>query len=223
MSQELTPVASGIDSYLPRAFALSGTSEAQTFYDEWANAYDADINGVGYASPRRAVGAIIDNLPSTLISRPEKLQILDAGCGTGLVGDCLARSSLSGNFCLNGIDLSEGMLNVARGKGVYQSLQTADLNERIPGPDGKYDVVVCVGTLTKGHVGTGVLEEFARLTMNGGLMVATVHDGIWESGGFEGVIGRLKEKGVVEVISLDGFGILEEESQGGRMVILKKI
>ncbi|KAL4752260.1 hypothetical protein BDW72DRAFT_192205 [Aspergillus terricola var. indicus] len=223
MSQEPTSAASGINSYLPRAFALSGTSEAQNFYDEWARAYDADINGVGYASPRRAVDAIIDNLPLSLTSGPEKLQILDAGCGTGLVGDCLARSSLAGSFCLNGVDLSEGMLNVAREKGVYQSLETADLNEGIPSPDGKYDIVVCVGTLTKGHVGAGVLGEFARLTVKGGLVVATVHDGIWEKGGFEAVIGRLKEKRVVKVLSLDAFGILEEESQGGRMVVLNKI
>ncbi|KAL4738146.1 S-adenosyl-L-methionine-dependent methyltransferase [Aspergillus similis] len=223
MSQEPTPAASCIDSYLPRAFALSGTPEAQSLYDKWANAYDADINGVGYASPRRAVDAIIDNLPPSLASRPEKLQILDAGCGTGLVGDCLARSSLSGEFYLDGVDLSEGMLNVARGKGVYQSLETADLNEGIPSPDEKYDIVVCVGTLTKGHVGAGVLGEFARLTAKGGLVVATVHDGIWDSGGFEGVIGRLKDKRMVEVVSLDAFGILEEESQGGRMVVLKKI
>ncbi|KAL4768096.1 S-adenosyl-L-methionine-dependent methyltransferase [Aspergillus nidulans var. acristatus] len=223
MSQEPTPAASGIDSCLPRAFALSGTSEAQSFYEEWAQAYDADIKGVGYASPKRAVDAVIDNLPPSLISRHEKLQILDAGCGTGLVGDCLAQSSLSGKFDLYGVDLSGGMLEVARGKGVYQSLETADVNEGIPSPDEKYDVVMCVGTLTKGHVGAGVLEEFARLTVKGGLVVATVHDGIWESGGFEGVIGRLQEKGVVKVVSLDSFGILEEESQGGRMVILKKI
>jgi predicted TPR repeat methyltransferase len=169
------------------------------------------------------VDAVIDNLPPSLISRQEKLQILDAGCGTGLVGDCLAQSSLSGKFDLYGVDLSGGMLEVARGKGVYQSLERADLNEGIPSPDEKYDVVMCVGTLTKGHVGAGVLEEFARLTVKGGLVVATVHDGIWESGGFEGVIGRLQQKGVVKVVSLDSFGILEEESQGGRMVILKKI
>ncbi|KAL3433415.1 S-adenosyl-L-methionine-dependent methyltransferase [Aspergillus tetrazonus] len=223
MSQEPTPAVSGIDFYLPRAFSLRGGSEAQSFYDEWAHAYDADINGVGYASPRRAVDAIIDNLPPSLISRPEKLQILDAGCGTGLVGDCLAQSSLSGKFDLNGVDLSEGMLEVARGKGIYQSLETADMNEGIPSPDGRYNVVVCVGTLTKGHVGAGVLEEFARLTMKNGLVVATVHDGIWESGGFKDVIGKLKEKRVVKVVSLDSFGILEDESQGGRMVILKKI
>ncbi|KAL4878466.1 S-adenosyl-L-methionine-dependent methyltransferase [Aspergillus karnatakaensis] len=215
------PPTFGITDYLPRAFALSGTSEAKTFYDEWAGAYDTDINSVGYASPRRAVEAIIDNL-STSLSCNNKLRILDAGCGTGLVGDCLTRSSLAGKFELDGVDLSEGMLSVARKKGVYRHLDIADLTKGIEKEDGGYDVVVCVGTLTKGHVGAEVLGEFARLTREGGLVVATVHEGVWESGGFEGVIGDLKDKGIVDVVGLGGFGILEEESTGGRMVVLRR-
>jgi predicted TPR repeat methyltransferase len=213
----------GIDTYLTRAYSLSRTSEAQTLYDEWADAYDTDINGVGYASPRLAVKAIINNISSTSFLIKDKIRILDAGCGIGLGGACLSASSLSGEFELDGVDLSEGMLNVARGKGIYRDLETADLNEGIEKRGGCYDVVVCVGTLTKRHVGAEVLGEFTRLTAKSGLVVATVHDAIWESGRFKGVIEGLKEKGIVEVVSLDVFGIVEGESKGARMVVLKKL
>ncbi|KAL5341335.1 S-adenosyl-L-methionine-dependent methyltransferase [Aspergillus crustosus] len=213
----------GIDTYLTRAFSLSGTSEAETLYDEWASAYDTDLIGVGYASPRRAVEAVIDNLLPTALSSRDKLAILDAGCGTGLVGTCLSASSLGGKFELDGVDLSAGMLEVARGKGVYRYLDTADLNKGIEKEDGSYDVVVCVGTLTKGHVGAEVLGEFARLTGKSGLIVATVHDEIWESGGFDNIIDSLKQRRLVEIVSLDRFGIVEGETKGGRMVVLRTI
>ncbi|KAI0869426.1 S-adenosyl-L-methionine-dependent methyltransferase [Hypoxylon argillaceum] len=216
------------DQYLERAYALSGTAAAQRLYDEWAGAYDADNTGKGYASPRRCVEAVIRHLPpSSPPSSPpttstKQLRILDAGCGTGLVGASLSRSALAGRFALDGVDLSAGMLAVAAAKGVYRDLRTADLNAGIEGGDGSYDVVMCVGTLTKAHVGPGVLVEFARLTAKGGLVAATVHDEVWESGGYRAEVERLRDVGVVEVVSTEAFGILEEASTGGRMVVLRK-
>ncbi|KAH8168916.1 methyltransferase domain-containing protein [Sarocladium implicatum] len=207
--------------FLQRAYALDGTSEAKTLYDEWAGGYDTDLTQAGYASPRRSVEAIVKNLSPDSFSS-EKLEILDAGCGTGLVGDCLARSPLANKFALDGIDLSSGMLATAREKGIYRYLSTADLNEKIGKPDGSYNVIVCVGTLTKGHVGPKVFAEFARLTAKQGLIVATVHGEIWESGGYRAEVEKLRDTGEVKVVSTDEFGILEEESEGGRMVVLRK-
>ncbi|KAK2593194.1 hypothetical protein QQS21_009123 [Conoideocrella luteorostrata] len=219
MSPASSTTAARTSQYLQRAYSLAGNSEAQSLYDEWAGVYDSDLIGTGYASPRRSVEAVINN-----ISPPgsDKLTILDAGCGTGLVGDCLARSSLAGKFIVDGVDLSAGMLAVARQKGVYRELETANLNERIERPDGSYDILVCVGTLTKAHVGPNVLAEFARLTAKRGLIVATVHDEVWESGGYKAEVERLQGAGAVQIVSTDEFGILEESGTGGRMVVLKK-
>ncbi|KAF9886743.1 Williams Beuren syndrome chromosome region 27 [Aspergillus nanangensis] len=212
--------AAHLNKHFEQAYALSGTSEAQTLYNEWAGAYDKDLDATGYASPRRGVEAVIKNLSS---ASPDQLKILDAGCGTGLVGVSLAQSSLVGRFVLDGVDLSAGMLAVARTKGMYQGLETANLNERIDKLDGSYDVVLCVGTLTKGHVGPKVLAEFARLTAPSGLIVATVLDEVYETGGFKAEIEQLRDGGAVQIVSTEEFGVLEEANTGGRMVVLKKI
>ncbi|PGH07569.1 hypothetical protein AJ79_06239 [Helicocarpus griseus UAMH5409] len=211
MSHPSGTTAARGDEYLQRAYALAGSSEAQSLQQL-----------KGYASPRRCVETVINNISSTQMSS-DKLKILDAGCGTGLVGDCLAQSSLAGKFVLDGVDLSDGMLAVARKKGMCRELETANLNERIEKPDGTYAVVVCVGTLTKGHVGPKVLVEFARLTVKSGLVVVRVHDDVWESGGFKAEIERLRDVGTVEIVSTAEFGIIEETSAGGRMVVLRKI
>ncbi|KAK7991475.1 hypothetical protein PG988_000269 [Apiospora saccharicola] len=221
MSHLPATISARTDQFLRRAYALAGSSETQSLYDEWAGAYDTDNHALGYASPRRCVEAVIQNMQSARASS-DKLKILDAGCGTGLVGDCLAQSSLADKFVLDGVDLSPGMLAVARKKGVYRELETANLNERVEKPDGSYDVVVCVGTLTKGHVGPEVLAEFARLAAQSGLVVATVLGEIWESGGYKTEIERLRNVGMVQIVSTEEFGILDEANAGGRMVVLKR-
>ena len=147
---------------------------------------------------------------------------MDAGCGTGLVGECITKTSFSGQLVIDGLDLSEGMLAVARKKNIYRNLETADLSQRLPPRDASYDVVVCVGTLTNGHIGPQLLSEFARVAAKGALIVATVHSEIWGSGGYEAKVGDLRARQVVEVVSTDEFGILKETRKGGKMVVLRK-
>ena len=55
------------------------------------------------------------------------------------------------------------MLERARATGAYRSLEPADLTRPLPTPADAYDAVVCVGTLTHGHVGPEALAEFVRI------------------------------------------------------------
>ncbi|BCS22381.1 class I SAM-dependent DNA methyltransferase [Aspergillus puulaauensis] len=235
------PAPAPVDLYLQRAFALGSSASAQDLYNEWAAGYDKDLNSASYASPRRCVEVVLRALSSTPSSSSllssgsndknstsnsfKTLRILDAGCGTGLVGECFARSPLGEISDIDGVDLSTGMLDVARAKGVYRDLETADLNVRngIKREDAEYDVVVCVGTLTKGHVGPAVFKEFVRLVKGGGegLVVATVHGGVWEDGGYRAEVERLEKDGEVRA-DVEEFGIVEGESSSGKMVVLRR-
>lgn len=71
---------------LERAYALSNAEEAKDLYNEWASRYDNDLKPEEYASPQSAVDAVLQEIPS---SGTGELKILDAGCGTGLVGESL--------------------------------------------------------------------------------------------------------------------------------------
>lgn len=203
--------------YLQRAYALdSGNpSTARNLYNEWAKDYDKDLAKHDYASPQAAVETLLKYWPSEA-----QVEILDAGCGTGLVAEELAKAKGKEGWKMDGVDLTQGMLDVAKGKGLYRNLWTVNLNERIEGvEDGKYDVVLCVGTLTKGHVGPGCLREFVRV---GKVVIATIHDEIFESLGYKKEIERLESEGKVEILWTEQFGIMKGQSSGGRMVVLRR-
>jgi ubiquinone/menaquinone biosynthesis C-methylase UbiE len=113
-----------------------------------------------------------------------------------------AAKNLNLNLKIDGIDLGTGMLDVTQRTGVYRSLETADLLKPLTSiQDQRYDVVICVGVLTQGHVRPGVLAEFQRVVKRGGFIIATVKEDIWESGGYEKAIEGLERGGKVLVVS----------------------
>lgn len=174
---------------LARLYALKDADEAREVYDAWAADYDHDtVDDMGYVAPALAAEALAERIS-------DGARVLDAGCGTGLVGAELARRR---ETVLDGVDLSPGMLERARAREVYRSLETADLTRSLPIADDAYDAVICVGTLTGGHVGPGVLAEFVRITAPGGVIVATVHSHVWEDGGYRAEIDRLVDGGAVQ-------------------------
>ena len=210
----------GDNKYWQRVYAASSVGESRDLYDEWASKYDDDVSAADYATPELAAQAVTKLLRS--LDRKD-ITILDAGCGTGLVGLRLKDLLDDVRFSITGLDLSEKMLAMAEVKKVYDNLQQADLSQPLALESNRFDVVVCVGTLTRGHVGPSVLGEFVRVAMPGGFVVATVLDEIWESAGFKKEVDRLSHTGQVEVLGLDTIGLTRGTTAGGRMVALKKL
>lgn len=205
--------------YLSKAYSLSTPSEARDLYDEWADSYDQDLNELDYAFPANAANALIQALGTNVdIS---ELKILDAGCGTGLVGAILA--SEHGAKHVDGVDISPGMLKVARKTAAYQDLNEVDLTKRIPRDDGSYGAVICVGTLTEGHVGPSVLDEFVRVLRTSAVVAATVLSKIWETHGFKDKVQELQKAGKVEIISDSEVGLTKGKDTGGILVVLRKL
>lgn len=198
---------------LERAYALADADEARALYDEWAGSYDADLadDSQGYVGPVVAAEAV------ARIAGVDG-EILDAGCGTGLVGAALAQH---GAHTIDGVDLSPGMLERAKATGAYRRLAPADLSRPLPTAADSYDVVVCVGTLTHGHVGPGAFGEFVRLARPGGTIVATVLDDIWDSGGYRAEVGRLAQMAMVEIVSTDVVDYRKAADVSARLVVLR--
>ncbi|MBL4849485.1 MAG: tetratricopeptide repeat protein [Planctomycetes bacterium] len=91
--------------------------------------------------------------------------VLDVGCGTGLAGAAFA--DLADH--LTGVDLSEGMIDQARRKGIYDSLIVADFLDvlRCPGPT--FDMfLACDVFIYLGDLGP-VFEALGRRAAPNGL------------------------------------------------------
>ncbi|KAF2258670.1 S-adenosyl-L-methionine-dependent methyltransferase [Lojkania enalia] len=200
--------------YLERVYAATCPEESQRAYNEWASTYDSDMIEQGYIAPAICAQAIAQH------GNIEGL-ILDAGCGSGSVGLELAKH---GARSIDGLDYSPGMLQVAQKTGVYSKLETGDLSKELEIKNGTYDAVVCVGTLTQGHVGpVPALKEFVRIVKAGGVVVATVLETIWEKDGYETEIERLINEGQVKLISKEVQAYRKHAGVGGRVLILKKL
>jgi predicted TPR repeat methyltransferase len=166
------------DLYLVQARNAVSVHDCMSIYEKWAATYNTEVNDEAqtYVAP-----ALIAQVAVKLSRNPAKSVILDAGCGTGLVGQALANN---GAKIIDGIDLSTAMLTVANQTGVYRALAQADLTQRIDIVDETYDVVTCVGTFTLGHVGPDpALRELVRITRKNGTVVATVQSRSREIGG----------------------------------------
>ena len=177
---------------LDHIYALKGPAEAESAYDEWAGTYDRDTTeGLGYVAPQRAAERL-----SRLLPDQPRAEVLDAGCGTGLVGQALAGYGFE---AVDGIDLSTAMLDQARHKGAYRDLDKADMTQALPVKDDSYDAVICVGTFTEGHVGPKAIDELVRAARPGAPLVLTITDAIWEEEGFDEHVAGLEKNGRVRV------------------------
>jgi predicted TPR repeat methyltransferase len=141
-------------------------------YRNWASLYDRDtVQVMGYVGPQTAA----DMLDAFLDSK--EARVLDAGCGTGLVGEALHER---GYKRIDAMDYSSDMLDEARKKEVYNRLFRGDLNGKLSVSDDSYDATICVGTFTYAHVGPHAFAELIRVTRPGGYICFTIRDGAYQ-------------------------------------------
>ncbi|MEM9344053.1 MAG: class I SAM-dependent methyltransferase [Pseudomonadota bacterium] len=156
--------------HLKAVYAAKSAGEIAEQYDAWADEYEGYMAGVGYRHPSITTALCARHLPAG--SAP----ILDAGAGTGLVGEWLR---LIGYPRIEALDISDGMLAVAEKKGVYDAFHRCLLGEALPFADGQFKGIVSAGVLTTGHVGAEALPELVRSTAEGGVLVLTVKETLW--------------------------------------------
>ena len=164
------------DGHLGAVYGAKDRAQVAAAYDAWAETYEAEMRAAGYRHPSVGLALVSRHLPRG--AGP----VLDAGAGTGLLGEWLG---ILGYAQVEALDLSAGMLAVAERKGVYSRLTQAALGSPLPFADAAFAAVVSTGVFTTGHVGTEALPELFRITRKGGVIVLTVKLTVWE-GGIEG-------------------------------------
>ena len=74
---------------------------------------------------------------------------------------------------------------------IYKKLEKIDLNKTLKFNTNIYDVVICVGTFTYGHVKPQALDELIRIIKNKGIICFTINEGVYEKYGFDSKITEL--------------------------------
>lgn len=167
-------------------------------YREWASSYDRDVAGLNYQGPAVGAKALCDRLPNS--SSPV---VLDAGCGTGLVGQALLEAKPDAR--VTGWDISPDMMDYCLARG-FAACEQVDLNQPVECKANSFDGVVCMGTFIEGHVTPSpALPELCRVTKPGGYIVFSVRKSYFGKE-FKEILKQLE----AEVESITPFQYLED-------------
>ena len=146
--------------------ARASSAFVEQTFDGFAASFESKLQKLSYRAPA-LVAAMLEDAS---LEPGAGLDVLDAGCGTGLCGPLIVPYAAR----LVGVDLSGGMLAHARDKGVYHTLVRAELTGFLRDHSGAFDLIVSADTL----VYFGPLDEVfacaAHALRPGGLLVCTL-------------------------------------------------
>lgn len=172
----------------------SSSEDLRALYDDWAPAYDADVESWGYQVP----GTVAAMLCASGVT--DGAEVLDAGCGTGGSGVALHSAGLRPVF---GIDFSTESLVRARARGVYSGVAAVDLTKPLPFADGRFAAVGSSGVFTYISDVEATLRELVRVTKPGGAIVFSQRTDLWESRNCDTALANLVHDGLCRRESTD--------------------
>jgi predicted TPR repeat methyltransferase len=147
------------------AYHSKSSQETARVYDDWADEYERHMKNAGYTHP-----AVVAAMAARHVA-PTDERVLDAGAGTGVLGEILRALGFAN---LYGLDASEGMLEIAGLKDNYRELSQQFLGQPLTYDDDSFVLVTSSGVFTQGHAPLDGLDELIRITRPGGHLVFSV-------------------------------------------------
>ncbi len=198
------------------AYAMSSPEEVKELYRIWSHSYDAAFGEAqGYQLPREVATGFVGGGGTG--------PVLDVGAGTGLVGAILRAMNTQP---VDGIDLSQDMLDVAAMKGDYRAVTACDVTKPLQLKDAPYNGIVSAGTFTLGHVGPSALENLLQVAATDALFVISVNAAHYVSEGFEAALAgfghRIKHLTTRDVRIYDDRADEVHRNDMARLVIFRK-
>lgn len=145
--------------------AQQPTELAQRLFDGMATTYDVHmVRSLGYRLPQQVAEKLLTGRPD------RKFNVLDLGCGTGLLGVSLGR--LDG--ALVGVDVSREMIAQAVRHNVYDKFHTVDVHDALDAtPESLYEVVAALDVFTYAGAIEKALPDAQKILVPGGTFVAS--------------------------------------------------
>ena len=156
------PIAEHMILALSKSDAPQRASDAylKAEFDRFADTFEEKLSALKYQAPKLVGDAIRDRFPKS----EQSLTVLDAGCGTGLAAEFLRSYAKH----LIGVDLSEGMLEKAQQRDVYDEIHCEDLCQYLLNNQERFDLIVSIDTLNYfGDLQTVVGGAKSSLVANG--------------------------------------------------------
>ena len=171
-------------------------------FNSFANSFDNILGRLKYCGPM-----LVQDYLAKQDFAATSLNVLDLGCGTGLIGDALRPYAR----VLTGVDLSRSMLDQADAKHLYHHLHQTGITEFLRSSAGQYDLVTCMDTF----IYLGRLEEtcaliYQNLKIGGQLLFST--EKLTELPGYKlNVSGRYShhQDYLTTILNDTGFNILQ--------------
>ena len=140
--------------------ARAGDAYLTEMFDKFAETFDENLQELGYRAPELLAAALREHVGAAgaaglagtggtagtarvVGAAGPALDILDAGCGTGLCGPLLKSITRS----LVGVDISPGMTEKAKARGLYDELVVQELVGFMRSRPDAFDAIVSADTL----------------------------------------------------------------------------
>ncbi len=154
-------------AYLDNIYSVNGGEEMRRYYDDWAKSYDADLVDNDYRTPARCAEALSRYLGD------KSAPLLDFACGTGMSGVALRDAGFTH---IDGTDISQGMLDVAREKKAYRDLWVCDPDNPFDDRAKGYAAIIAVGAIGAGAAPVTAIDGALAALDRGGLLVVSLND-----------------------------------------------
>lgn len=156
--------------------AVNNTDIAAS-YDKVSKKYEQYFLNIMHSHNDKLLDLLISEIKKRQESKGNhKLKILDLACGTGYNSRYLQAKGIDGDYTL--VDLSKGMLHIARESGMASSMVTyvnQDMLSYLKSePHASFDIVICMWAI-KYQPPQKVINECERVLKDGGLMVSIVN------------------------------------------------
>ena len=219
----------GVDGWVSSPYhehseRAANTDELREIYAHWAGSYDEEMlaNDLqSYKSVTQVSLELLSTLDMPMVASP--LRVMDAGCGTGLLGQHFLKSLRASELrsrqvYLVGIDLSPDMLYLAKEKGCFDEVYEGNLQNVQTFIASSFDLIISAGVFLAGHCNAETLKPLLRCLHPGGYAVFTVRSSLFqgeESDFFAAVKGAGCE--LLQVLTMPYYGEIE-----ARVLVVRK-